>query len=73
MNVSKIYQLDFFLTPEESEIKALRKEVKAISDSSTKVRKGTYSKIGELNKIVNDLHERLSLLEAHICRSNLKT
>jgi hypothetical protein len=68
MNVSKIYQLDMFMSDEESEIQALRKEVQAIGVSSTKVRKGTYAKIGELNKIVIDLQERLAIIERNICK-----
>jgi len=60
------------MSDEESEIQALRKEVQAIGASSTKVRKGTYAKIGELNKIVIDLQERLAIIERNICKgSNL--
>ncbi len=36
---SKIFQLDFFLTPEESEIEALRKEIVNVKKSNDKVRR----------------------------------
>lgn len=65
----QLIQYDFFQTEEESEIECLRKQVEAISASSTKVRKGTYGKIGELTKLVNDLEERLAIIERNICRS----
>ncbi len=61
-------QLDLFRSDEESEIIELRKEIVAIRDSSTKVRKGTYARIGELTKEVRDLKERLAIIERHICR-----
>lgn len=63
-----IIQLDFFKNAEESEIEALRKEIEAVSASSTKVRKGTYARIGELNKICLDLQNRLEIIERNICR-----
>jgi hypothetical protein len=61
-------QLDFWETEEESEIVALRKQIESIGASSVKVRKGTYARIGELTKIVNDLSCRLEHIERHICR-----
>ncbi len=64
---TECYQLDFFLSEEESEIESLRKRIEAIGASSTKVRKGTYSRIGELTKVCLDLQERLALIERNIC------
>lgn len=68
---TKIYQLDFWKTEEESEIEALRKEIKSIGDSSTRVRKGTYARIGELNKIILDLQDRLTIIECNICKGKV--
>ncbi len=70
MTIQKIesYQLDFFLSEEESEIQGLRKQIEAIGASSTKVRKGCYAKIGELTKEVRDLSERLAIIERNICQ-----
>jgi hypothetical protein len=68
MNESKIFQLDFFLTPEESEMEALRKEVKAIGDSSTKVRKKLFCENGKLNKRLTDLEDRYQILERALCQ-----
>ncbi len=64
---SKIFQLDFFLTPEESEIESLRKQISAVKSSSDKVRRGLYARNGELTKMVIDLQERLAILEKNIC------
>jgi hypothetical protein len=68
MNVSKIYQLDFFKTEEESEIEALRKEIAAVKTSSDKVRRSLFARNGELTKIVIDLQERLAVIERNICK-----
>jgi hypothetical protein len=68
MNVSKIYQLDFFKSEEESEIEALRKEIGAVKNSSDKVRRGLFARNGELTKIVNDLQQRLAIIERNICQ-----
>ena len=70
MNVSKIYQLDFFKSEEESEIEALRKEIAAVKTSSDKVRRSLFARNGELTKIVVDLQERLAILERNICMGN---
>ena len=67
----QIYQLDFFKNEEESEIEALRAEIKAVKTSSDKVRKGTYARIGELTKLTNDLQDRLRILERNVCQKNL--
>ena len=65
-----IVQLDFFKNAEESELEALRKEIEAVSSSSTKVRKGTYARLNELNKICLDLQNRLEIIERNICRGS---
>lgn len=62
------YQLDFFISKEECEITALRKQIEAIGASSTKVRKGTYARIGEFTKVITDLSNRLEIMERNICR-----
>lgn len=69
MNQSKIYQMDFFKTPEECEMESIHSSIDAIKKSSDKVRKGLYAKHGELFKMVTDIDERMKILERHICRS----
>jgi hypothetical protein len=64
---SKIFQLDFWKTEEESEIEALRKEIGAVKTSSDKVRRSLFARNGELTKVVIDLQERLAILERNIC------
>jgi len=70
MNPSKIIQLDFFKSEEQSEIDALRERVDAIGISSTKVRKSLYARNGELNKKMTDLETRMEIIERFICRGD---
>lgn len=65
---SKIFQLDFWKTEEESEIESLRKEIAAVKTSSDKVRRSLFARNGELAKIVIDLQERLMIIERNLCQ-----
>jgi Tfp pilus assembly protein PilO len=60
-------QYDFFLEPEQSEVEMLRKELSKVAASGHSVRKGTYAMINEQRKRIEDLEERLAILERHIC------
>lgn len=60
-------QLEFWKTQEECEMSALRKEVSELKTSQDKQRKSLFAKNGELTKQVNELNERLSILERNIC------
>lgn len=62
-------QLDFFLSEDECELIALKRAVEDVRRSGDKVRKGTYARLGELNKECMDLKCRLEILERHICRN----
>lgn len=62
-------QYDFFKTEEESELEALRKRVEEIDASSHRVRKGIYARHGELFKIINDLEDRLKIIERNLCKN----
>ena len=64
---TECYQLDFFLSEEESEIQALRKEIVAIRESTSKVRKKLFAEQGKLMKITNDVRDRLEIIERNIC------
>lgn len=68
MNQSKIFQLDLFLTEEQSEIASLRERIDAVETSTGKVRRSLFAKHGELNKKLLDLEERFSILERNICK-----
>lgn len=59
-----LVQLDFW---EETEISILKAKVEKVEDSSNKVRKSLFAKNGELTKKINELEERLTLLERNIC------
>lgn len=63
-------QLDFFKTEQECEIDSLRIEVAALRESTTKVRKGMYAKLGDHAKRLaelEDLHIRMERIERNIC------
>ncbi len=62
------YQLDFFKEEKDCEIEALRKEVESIRKSSDKVRRGLFSRHGEITKLVIDIDQRLSLIEKNLCK-----
>ena len=66
-----VVQLDFFLTPEESEIEALRKEVIAVRASNDRVRKKLFGENGRLIARVTELETRLAILERNICKGDL--
>ncbi len=58
----------FELTPEEK----LRQEFNALKESSERVRKGQFAKIGSAQKQINDMKERLDILERGICQSDIE-
>lgn len=66
------FQYDMFETAQER-LYRLRLEqsenvVKSTKSSLDKVRKGTYARINELVKQVEDLSIRLEIIERNICR-----
>lgn len=66
------FQYDMFETSQER-LYRLRLEqsenvVKTTRSSLDKVRKGTYARINELTKQVEDLSTRLEIIERNICR-----
>lgn len=60
-------QLDFFLTPEECEMEAIRRDQNKIRSILEKVRKGTYSEINQLKKVCAELSARQDIIERSIC------
>ena len=67
----KAVQLDFFKSDEQYEIDQLRCDVNKIKTSSDNVRKGTYARINEITKEVNELKIRLQILEKFICENKI--
>lgn len=63
-----IIQYDFFRTEEEIEREEMMKRIQEIKDSTDKVRRGLFSRHGELFKKLNDVDERLSIIEKNICK-----
>ncbi len=64
-------QLDFFKSEETCEIELLRKEVSTLKLSLDKCRKSLFARHGEHEKIIQDLSDRLFLLERNICLGNV--
>jgi hypothetical protein len=62
-----VVQLDFF---EETDLSIVKARMDKVEDSANKVRKSLFAKNGELTKKINELEERLSLLERNICHGN---
>lgn len=60
-------QLDLFKTPEQCELETLQKAYRDLKTSTDKVRRGMYARLGELVKANDELQQRLSVLEKHIC------
>lgn len=63
-------QLEFFELPE---IEVLKHDVQDVKKSSDKVRKSMFARHGELAKKYLELHERLQILERHICTGRIST
>lgn len=66
--MAAIIQYDLF-EARPTEIEELRIELAAVKESNGKVRRGIYAKHGELAKLYIELHNRLDILERHICKS----
>lgn len=62
-------QYDLF-TPKPTEIEILRMEFESLNVSHHKVRRGTYCELNKEKKRINELEERLSILERYICKGN---
>lgn len=60
-------QYDFFLTEGESEVEMLRKELAVVRASGHAVRRGTYAMINQQRKQIDELEERLKIIERNIC------
>lgn len=64
--MSNILQYDLF-EAFPSEVEELKAELKAVRESSDKVRKGLFARHNELAKLYLDAHQRLEILERNIC------
>jgi hypothetical protein len=61
-------QLDFFMTEDECELIALRKEIREIKETTNKVRKAMFARNGDLTKRQTDLEDRMKIIERNICK-----
>ena len=64
---NKIHQLDFFI-PTADELNA--KRIEEVQESLTRVRKGAYASIGEINKRLAKIEDMLEHMIRAICRGN---
>ncbi len=62
-----MFQLDFFRSPEESELAEIRKNHISLKMTLEKVRKGTYAEINSLKKICGEIIARQEIIERNIC------
>jgi hypothetical protein len=62
-------QYDFFKSPEQCEIEALRKEIEKVRISSDKVRRGIYARHGALEKKYDQLIWEFEQLKQAICKN----
>jgi hypothetical protein len=62
-----LIQLDFF---KETEMSILEARMDKCEKSSNNVRKSLFAKNSELTKKINELEERLSIIERNICHGN---
>ncbi len=63
-------QLDFF---EDDPTSSLKEEIRKLKESNDKIRKSLFAKHGVLAKNYIELHDRLAIIERHICRSPLES
>ena len=63
-------QYSLFETKEQSEYRSLIEHVQKLEESCNRVRKSQFAKIGEQNKKIMDLENRLSILEFHLCKKS---
>lgn len=58
-------QLELF---EQDEITILRHKFNDLRDSTDRVRKGQFAKLGDLQKKYDDLLNRMEILERNLCQ-----
>lgn len=52
------------------EIKLLKEEFKEVKESATRVRKGQFAKIGEMQKKYDDLKTEFEIIKNGLCKMN---
>lgn len=63
-------QYDLFRSRQECELEALRNEIAKVRVSSDKVRRGTYARLNEQKKLVDEMMSRMEIIERNICQKN---
>ena len=62
-----LVQLDLF--EDRSDVEILEERIRLLEKSQDKLRKGLFSRHGELAKKYIEIHDRLNILELNICRN----
>lgn len=62
------YQLDLLKTSEQSLQDKIISDLDKVRKSADSVRKGTYARLNEQKREIQDLKNRLEILERFICR-----
>ncbi len=60
-------QLDFF---QDDDLLRVNDRMEKLEESCSKVRKSQFAKIGDLNKRITSIEERMDILERNICQKN---
>lgn len=60
-------QLEFFKSEEECRLDNIEVSFHKLKTSTEKVRRGVFARHNEIAKKVNDVDERLAILERYIC------
>jgi len=61
-------QYSFFETKEETENRALIDHIKELEASIGRIRRGQFAKLGEHNKRILELENKMDIIERNICR-----
>ena len=65
--MSTVLQLEFFKSEEEVRLENLERRMDKCEESCGKVRRGLFARNGDLTKVVNEMNERLTIIERAIC------
>lgn len=65
-----LVQMELF--DDRTELELVIEKQKELAESVNKIRKGLYSRHGELAKCWLNVHERLEVIERNICKGSYK-
>lgn len=64
--------LELYLLPEDNtELAQLKREIEHVDLSCHKIRKALFARHAELAKLYLEIHQRLEIIEANICKGKI--